>query len=759
MDQRELRELEARCIQEEPPACKAGCPLGVDGRGFSLAMAARNLDGARAILDKSMPLVGILGRLCEAPCEQYCIRKDLGGAIALGALERFCVENSTSRARILKLPPRPRPVAVLGGGPSSLTVAFDLAKKGYPVTLYHTGGGPGGWLHTLPEADLPGQVLVSEIQRLASLGIRFVAVKILDASLYEQSKADSIYVGQDDELGDELASLLMPIDQQTFAVGPEGLFSGGFSGKMHPFRLITDIFQGRQAATSIDRYLQGASLTASRTAVRQGQTALFVQTRDIASVARVIPVDPGRYNADEVTEEAGRCIGCQCLECVRHCVYLAEHKSYPKAYARRVYNNSAIVKGVHQANSFINSCALCRQCEILCPTGFSMTDLCLEARQQMVEEKRMPPSAHWFAIEEMHSAQGESQLVRHATGQTESQRLFFPGCQLAGIRPHQTIFLYDQLCLLESRTGIWLDCCGAPAHWTGRQKEFCTILQRFAEIWRSMGEPQIIIACSSCLMLFRDHLPEIQVESVWAVLASQAVPGTPWQSPLALSDPCTSRHDEETKGAVRNLLQRMGQPLAELPMSGKLTECCGFGGMQAENDQKLGRKVVEARVAQSEADMLTYCAMCRDRLASTGKPVMHLLDLLYPETALSAMELPASISSRRVQRRELKKMVLARCGEEDASPQYKWETIRLKIPEPVAIAMEERRILEDDIRQVLWSSKKQGRFLAHGNEDRQLASARFSAVTFWVEYRLEKDVYHVLRCWSHRMTINQPLSL
>lgn len=755
MDQRQLRELEARCIQEEPPACKAGCPLGIDGRGFASAMAKANLDGARAILDKSMPLVGILGRLCEAPCEQHCIRKDLGDAIALGALERFCVENSVSRAKILKLPLRPKSVAVLGGGPSSLTVAFDLAKKGYPVTLYHTENGPGGWLRTLPEDNLPSQVLADELQRLVSLGVCFVTVKILDRSLYERKETDGIYVGQDDELTGELISLLAPIDQQTFAARRERLFSGGFSNTDHPFRLVTDIFQGREAATSIDRYLQGASLTASRAAVRNGQTNLFVQTQDITPTSRVYPADPGGFSLNEAAEEAGRCIDCQCLECVRHCVYLADHKSYPKVYARRVYNNSAIVKGIHQANNFINSCTLCRQCETLCPTGFSMADLCLEARQQMVKEKRMPPSAHWFALEEMHSAQGESQIASHAPGKMESHWLFFPGCQLAGIRSRQTMYLYNQLCNLDPRTGIWLDCCGAPAYWSGRQEEFDTIVRRFVEIWKAMGEPQIIITCSSCLMIFRDHLPEIPVESVWTILASHTVEGTPWPSLLSLSDPCTSRHDEETKGAVRNLLQQMGQQLSELPMSGKLTECCGFGGLLTENNQELGRKVVEARVNQSEADMLTYCAMCRDRLAGTGKPVLHLLDLLYPEIAMPATERPTSISSRRVQRRELKQRVLAQCGEEYTVPQYEWELIRLEIPDSVAITMEDRRILEDDIRQVLFN-KQQGWLLSHCNEDRQLASARLGTVTFWVEYHMEGDIYHVLRCWSHRMTIHRP---
>ena len=99
-----------------------------------------------------------------------------------------------------------------------------------------------------------------------------------------------------------------------------------------------------------------------------------------------------------------------------------------------MFNNSAIVQGARQANKFINSCALCGQCEVLCPNSFSMADMCLDARRQMVREKRMPPSAHWFALEEMRSARSEGALLAHGPGQDKSAVLFFPGCQLAGIR-------------------------------------------------------------------------------------------------------------------------------------------------------------------------------------------------------------------------------------------------------------------------------------------------------------------------------------
>jgi NADPH-dependent glutamate synthase beta subunit-like oxidoreductase len=752
MDQKELREWEAKCIQEEPPRCKAGCPLGVDARAFAQAMAKGDSSAARAALEKSMPFAAITARLCEAPCEEFCVRRDLGGAVSLGGLERLCIRTTQPKGKILRLPARPKKVAVFGSGPSSLAVAFDLGKKGYPVTVYHVGDAPGGWLRECPD-ELPVEVLDGELGRLASLHVSYVPAPAIDLALIEAHPADAVYVGQDDAVAPDLLAGLGSHDPDTFALERPGWFSGGLEGRAH--RFISAVSQGREAAVSIDRHLQNASLTSSRVSLRKGTTALFTQTRGIAPAPQVVPADGVLYTQEEGKQEAGRCINCQCLECVRNCTYLTEYGGYPKTYARRVFNNSAIVKGggVHQANTFINSCSLCGQCETLCPNDFSMADMCLEARRDMVRENRMPPSAHWFALEEMRSAGSEqAAFIRHAPGAADSTVMFFPGCQLSGIRPGQTLRLYDRLLELEPRTGIWIDCCAAPAHWAGREEEFAGVIASLEEAWKRMGSPKVVTTCSTCLKMFRDHLPALGAESVWSLLAAQDVaPGAAGPA-LALTDPCTSRHDAATRDAVRTVLDKLGQPLAPLPMSGELTECCGFGGLMDNANPDLARKVAQARVAQSEAGFLTYCAMCRDQLAKTGKPVQHILDLLFPETAVDASEPPAGISARRVNRRRLKDKLLERHGRDGMTPQP-WEDVALVISAETGAMLEERRILEDDVRQVMHKVRSGGRCMAHGEDGRRIAAAELGEVTFWVEYRDGQDGYEVLRAWSHRMRI------
>lgn len=751
MDQKELREWEWKCIQEEPPGCRAGCPLNVDGRAFVQAVAKDDLAAARAVLEKNMPLAGIVGRLCEAPCEPYCLRSSLGGPIAIGMLERVCVTAAPGKSKILRLPPRPKKVVVAGGGPSSLTVAFDLAKKGYPVTLYHSGEGPGSWLRGLPEEKLPAEVLAEELQRLVALGVKFLPLSSLTAEIHEG--ADAVYLGRDDELPAALPECTAEPDNETFALPKNGWFAGGLNGEGHVYRLVTDVAEGREAAVSIDRFLQGASLTASRVAPRRGKTDLFTQTAGVEDVVRLAPADASGYSREEAVGEAGRCLDCQCLECVKHCRYLEAYGAYPRVYVRRVYNNSAIVKGNHQANTFINTCSLCRQCETLCPRDFSMADLCLETRELMVRENRMPLSAHWFGLEEMRSARSEGFLLRHAPESGSSEAIFFPGCQLAGIRPEQTLRLYEYLRTLLPATGIWLDCCGAPAHWAGRQEEYAGVVAEIRKGWEKMGRPKMILACSSCLKMFREHLPEIAVQSVWTILADQGPEAGVPRAPLALTDPCTSRHDESTKAAVRQLLTNIGQPLAEFPLTSTLTECCGFGGLMDSADPKMAKKVRETRVAQTEAEILTYCAMCRDQLARTGRPVSHILDLLFADTACPAAEVPQSISARRVQRRRLREKVLAGYPEAELPAREPWEKIGLIVSKELLAAMEERRILEDDVRRVLYLAGEQGYRFVHDESGDEIAAVRLGEVTFWVQYHEEQGKYRLVRCWSHRMTI------
>ena len=200
MDQLALRELEHRCIQEEPPWCTATCPLHVDVRTFVGHIAQKRWTHAWKVLQRQMPLPSILGRICDAPCEAHCKRGEVGDPICIGALERTCVQTEPPPFRVPALPSKGKKVAVAGSGLSSLTVAWELVRKGYKVTVFEPEASAGAPLFCLGEQQLPAAVIAQAIELLIQLGVAF-ALNIdcdpTDAMARWRSSFDAVYLGFD----------------------------------------------------------------------------------------------------------------------------------------------------------------------------------------------------------------------------------------------------------------------------------------------------------------------------------------------------------------------------------------------------------------------------------------------------------------------------------------------------------------------------------------------------------------------------------
>ena len=175
MDQKELREQENRCIQEQAPACVSTCPVHVDVRGLAAEIAKGDFPAAYKLYRKAVPFPGIISHICNQPCQTTCLRgKDLGGAIEIAALERAALEFGGQAAEAIKPLPRKhfvKPVAVIGGGISGLTVAFDLARKGWGVVIFEASDRLGGGLWKVPPDLLPRDVLTHDLSVIQALGV------------------------------------------------------------------------------------------------------------------------------------------------------------------------------------------------------------------------------------------------------------------------------------------------------------------------------------------------------------------------------------------------------------------------------------------------------------------------------------------------------------------------------------------------------------------------------------------------------------
>jgi len=168
----------SRCLQCKKPACVEGCPVNVDIPGFIKLIKEGDFTGAIRNLWAKNALPAVCGRVCpqEIQCEGLCILAKKGDPVAIGNLERFAADQERLHGSGVLPPQAPttgKMVAVVGSGPSSLTVAGDLIQKGHTVTILEAFHKPGGVLvYGIPEFRLPKEIVAQEINFLERLGVK-----------------------------------------------------------------------------------------------------------------------------------------------------------------------------------------------------------------------------------------------------------------------------------------------------------------------------------------------------------------------------------------------------------------------------------------------------------------------------------------------------------------------------------------------------------------------------------------------------------
>jgi len=322
--------------------CTATCPLHCNAHGYVALISQGKFKEALALVREKLPFPGILAYACAHPCERECKRIEKDRPLSICRLKRFLVDH-VEEPEFTFTPPeeKGKKVAIVGGGPSGLTAAYDLRKMGYGVTVFESKNDLGGLLvHAFPSYRLPTEVVRSDLSVIERMGIevRLSAQVGKDVSSDTLSQSyDAIFIAGGVAGAESLARAFGELKRTrrgTIRVNPisletsaKGIFAGGdiVAG---PGTIIESMAHGRKAAISIDRFLRGEDLFQGRdsegTQVSPFRSLLPYSKRleREALPDMVKPLGPG-LTAEEAMEEAKRCLNCagcsDCGECAKAC--------------------------------------------------------------------------------------------------------------------------------------------------------------------------------------------------------------------------------------------------------------------------------------------------------------------------------------------------------------------------------------------------------------------------------------------------------
>jgi len=291
--------------------CQFGCPTMMDIPRMLREIRTGDFGAAIATVKKDIALPAVLGRVCSAPCEKVCRRKDLDAAVEICRLKRLVADKDLASASPYSPDCKPdsgKRVAIVGAGPTGLAAAYYLAQHGHGVVVFDFQDKVGGRLRDFVSSGrLSEVVLDSEVTTIGCLGVAFV-LKTRVGSYAELLKGAEVVLlasGSADVLawGLEVGERGIKVDLKTFRTNKPGVFAAG-NAIRRTGAIVRSVADGKFVAESIHSFLTNEEDFAGEK--RPFSTKIGPMTHsELLQLA-------GQATESEADFGAGKCLRCDC---------------------------------------------------------------------------------------------------------------------------------------------------------------------------------------------------------------------------------------------------------------------------------------------------------------------------------------------------------------------------------------------------------------------------------------------------------------
>ena len=310
--------------------CQVICPAGMDIPLMIRQIKAGRLRDAIVTVKQDIPLPAVLGRICPAPCENGCRRKNFDQPVSICLLKRYVADVDLFSAQPY-MPvcesKKDKRIAIVGAGPAGLSAAYYLLQKGYNCTVHDEHEKPGGMFrYSDCSKTLANEVLEKEIDLIEQLGADMLFKTKIGSSVSIEDlrrEFDAVFVAIGEMDPDTGESLGLETGQngikisKAYQTSIPGVFAGGDAVRKRRLA-VRSVADGKEAAVAIDQFLSGREITGPQKEfnirigkLQNGEIDDFMLLAD--NSARLEPSrEENGFTNDQARKEAGRCLHCDC---------------------------------------------------------------------------------------------------------------------------------------------------------------------------------------------------------------------------------------------------------------------------------------------------------------------------------------------------------------------------------------------------------------------------------------------------------------